>query len=74
MMESAAWYQALQDPASYPEPTTAVEVRETHISWVFLTDGYAYKIKKPVNRGSWIFRRWPSAVSTASKSSPSTVA
>lgn len=26
----------------------AVEVQETHISWIFLTDRYAYKVKKPV--------------------------
>ena len=25
-----------------------VEVRETHMSWVFLTDHFAYKLKKPV--------------------------
>lgn len=38
----------LQRPASYPEGTTRVEVKETHMSWVFLTDGHAYKLKKPV--------------------------
>ena len=48
-MTLAALRQALADPAIYPEPTAAVEVRETHISLVFLTDQYAYKIKKPVN-------------------------
>ncbi|GIX47209.1 MAG: kinase [Candidatus Tectimicrobiota bacterium] len=42
---------ALADPAFYPEPTTRVEVRETHISLVFLTDRYAYKLKKPVDLG-----------------------
>jgi aminoglycoside phosphotransferase family enzyme/predicted kinase len=35
-------------PASYPEPTTQVETVETHLSWVFLTDRYAWKLKKPV--------------------------
>jgi uncharacterized protein len=50
-MDIAALREALQDPTIYPDPTTAVEVRETHISLVFLTDGYAYKIKKPVNLG-----------------------
>jgi aminoglycoside phosphotransferase family enzyme/predicted kinase len=39
---------ALHEPSFYPDPTTAVELRETHISWVFLTDRYAYKLKKPV--------------------------
>ena len=33
---------------SFPEPTTRVEAIETHMSWVFLTDDYAYKLKKPV--------------------------
>ena len=43
--------QKLQDPTIYPDHTTTVEVQETHISLVFLTDHYAYKIKKPVDLG-----------------------
>ena len=31
--------------------TTAIDVIETHISWVLLTGEYAYKIKKPVDLG-----------------------
>jgi aminoglycoside phosphotransferase family enzyme/predicted kinase len=50
-MTVAALHQALTDPGIYPEPTTRVEVRETHISLVYLTDRYAYKIKKPVDFG-----------------------
>ena len=50
-MTVAALHQALANPGMYPEPTTRVEVRETHISLVYLTDQYAYKIKKPVNFG-----------------------
>jgi aminoglycoside phosphotransferase family enzyme len=38
----------LRDPAAYPERPRAVTVRETHMAWVFLTDRYAYKLKKPV--------------------------
>ncbi|MGZ3505397.1 MAG: hypothetical protein ACXWNJ_15870 [Vulcanimicrobiaceae bacterium] len=38
----------LLQPISYPEPTRAVEAVETHMSWVFLTDRFAYKLKKPV--------------------------
>jgi aminoglycoside phosphotransferase family enzyme len=38
----------LERPGSFPEPTTRVEAIETHMSWVFLTDEYAYKLKKPV--------------------------
>jgi aminoglycoside phosphotransferase family enzyme len=33
---------------AYPEATSRVEVVETHMSWVFLTDAHAYKLKKPV--------------------------
>ena len=50
-MTTAALLEALHDPTIYPEPTTTVEVRETHISLVFLTDQYAYKVKKPLNLG-----------------------
>ena len=39
---------ALQDPRCYPHPVTALRLIETHISWVFLTGGFAYKIKKPL--------------------------
>ncbi len=38
----------LSDAASYPERTSGVLLRETHISCVFLTDRHAYKLKKPV--------------------------
>lgn len=38
----------LERRESYPEPTTGVEAIQTHMSWVFLTDGFAYKLKKPV--------------------------
>src|SRR6266536_4100739 len=42
---------ALRDPACYPHPAEAVELIETHISWVFLAGEYAYKVKKPVDLG-----------------------
>ncbi|HVU87971.1 MAG TPA: hypothetical protein VHD36_11670, partial [Pirellulales bacterium] len=38
----------LADPASYPEAPRKVEVIETHISCVFLTEMVVYKLKKPV--------------------------
>ncbi len=38
----------LSRPRNYPEPTGTVEPVETHRSWVFLTEQYAYKLKKPV--------------------------
>ena len=41
----------LLDPSTYPHPTKEIAVIQTHISWVFLTGTYAYKVKKPVNFG-----------------------
>ena len=39
---------ALARPDFYPDPPARVEVRETHISWVFLAGDRAYKLKKPL--------------------------
>ena len=36
---------------AYPEQTKNVEMLQTHISYIFITDDYVYKIKKPVNFG-----------------------
>jgi aminoglycoside phosphotransferase family enzyme len=44
-----AWVEFLRRPENYPQPTGTVEVRETHMSWVFLTEHYAYKGKKPAH-------------------------
>lgn len=41
----------LCNAACYPHAVSRIEVIETHISWVILTGGYAYKIKKPVSLG-----------------------
>jgi aminoglycoside phosphotransferase family enzyme len=35
-------------PEAYPHPGAAVEVVETHVSWVLLAGEFAYKIKRPV--------------------------
>lgn len=35
-------------PDAYPEATARVDAVETHMSWVFLTESHAYKLKKPV--------------------------
>ncbi|MFM7634074.1 MAG: AAA family ATPase [Cyanobacteriota bacterium] len=42
---------SLLRPAAYPHPVERVELVETHISWVFLTGPFAYKLKKPVDLG-----------------------
>jgi hypothetical protein len=41
--------EALLKPESYDEEVEGVEMLQTHISWVFLTGKYAYKVKKPVD-------------------------
>ncbi len=38
----------LKDPGNYPSTPSGIEAKETHMSWIFLTDKYAYKLKKPV--------------------------
>ncbi len=46
---SRAWLpDALRDPRCYGPSVGEVELVETHVSWVFLTGRYAYKVKKPV--------------------------
>ncbi|RMG15557.1 MAG: hypothetical protein D6731_08120 [Planctomycetota bacterium] len=42
---------ALASPEAYPHPVGEVEVVQTHISVVFLTERFAYKLKKPVDLG-----------------------
>ncbi|MEB3308041.1 MAG: AAA family ATPase [Cyanobacteriota bacterium] len=42
---------SLLRPQAYAHPVQQVELLETHISWVFLTGVYAYKLKKPVDLG-----------------------
>lgn len=39
----------LKQADSYNESCKEIEAIETHMSWVFLTDKHAYKLKKPVN-------------------------
>ncbi|UCF07647.1 MAG: hypothetical protein JSW28_08380 [Thermoplasmata archaeon] len=41
----------LKKLTAYPEPTSKVEVVQTHISFIFITDKYVYKVKKPVDFG-----------------------
>jgi aminoglycoside phosphotransferase family enzyme/predicted kinase len=40
--------EAMLEPSFYPHAPSSVELRETHISWVFLADDLAYKVKKPI--------------------------
>ena len=40
----------LSQPKNYAEQPLTVDAIETHMSWVFLTDEFAYKLKKSVRR------------------------
>ena len=44
-------FKAMACPDFYPHPVRYVMQKDTHISKVFLTGAYVYKIKKPVNLG-----------------------
>ena len=50
-MDQAALVQALLRPEAYPHRPQKVELVQTHISMVFLTGDYVYKVKKPVDLG-----------------------
>lgn len=39
----------LSRASSYPDRPQSVKALETHMSWVFLTDAFAHKLKKPVH-------------------------
>lgn len=51
---------ALADPAAFPDRPSRVELVETHMSWVLLTETRAYKLKKPV-RYAFLDHRTPAA-------------
>lgn len=41
----------LLQPRAYPEPTRSVRLIQTHVSFLFITDSFVYKVKKPVDFG-----------------------
>jgi len=43
--------EALLSPDAYPHAVDRVELRQTHISYVFLAGDFVYKLKKPVDLG-----------------------
>lgn len=50
-MELYALIDALSHPDSHPDRPSQVSVRQTHISWLFFTERFVYKVKKPVDFG-----------------------
>jgi uncharacterized protein len=43
--------KSLLKPEAYPEATSSVRLVQTHVSHLFITDKFVYKIKKPVDFG-----------------------
>ncbi len=50
-MDILSLKKALLNPSLYPDQPREVRVIETHISLLFLTGNYVYKLKKPVDFG-----------------------
>jgi hypothetical protein len=50
-MDVEAIVEALLKPEAYPHPVEDIRLIQTHISFVFLTGDYVYKVKKPVDFG-----------------------
>jgi uncharacterized protein len=51
MQDQKQVVEALLEPDAYSEETGKIELIQTHISFVFLTKKYVYKVKKAVNFG-----------------------
>jgi uncharacterized protein len=51
MPDQSLLLAGLSRPDAYPHPVEELRVIETHISAVFLTGGYAYKLKKALDLG-----------------------
>jgi aminoglycoside phosphotransferase family enzyme/predicted kinase len=51
MSHQPEWICGLLEADAYPHAVSGLRLIETHISWVFLTGEYAYKVKKPVDLG-----------------------
>jgi aminoglycoside phosphotransferase family enzyme len=51
MQDQKQVVQAMLTPEAYPQDPGKIELIQTHISFVFLTENYVYKVKKAVNFG-----------------------
>ena len=51
MLQLPEMVRALLEPKAYPDTLRRIELVQTQMSFVFLTDNYVYKVKKPVNLG-----------------------
>jgi aminoglycoside phosphotransferase family enzyme len=50
-MDISSLQKALLNPGIYPDLPKKIQLIETHISLLFLTGSYVYKVKKPVDFG-----------------------
>ncbi len=50
-MQANLLVDAMLNPQTYPEETGKIDLIQTHISFVFITKNFVYKVKKPVNFG-----------------------
>ncbi len=51
LRQTKGMLESLNRPESYDSPVREIRLIQTHISWVFLTGDFVYKIKKPVDFG-----------------------
>ncbi|MDX1813603.1 MAG: kinase, partial [Candidatus Bathyarchaeia archaeon] len=51
MVDQKQVVNALMKPEAYDEDASSIELVQTHISFVFLTENFVYKVKKAVNLG-----------------------
>lgn len=50
-MDTHSLIEALKSPHIYPDNPSKIRTTETHISYLFFTGRYVYKVKKPVDFG-----------------------
>lgn len=50
-MDIHSLIEALKSPLIYPDRPSQIRIAETHISYLFFTGRYVYKVKKPVDFG-----------------------
>ena len=51
MVRAERLIRELKRPGAFPENGGEPKLVQTHVSWVFITERYAYKLKKPMNFG-----------------------
>ena len=55
-LEQSKILSQLKENNAYPHPVYNIKVLETHISWIFLTGPFTYKINRLNLAKFWIFQ------------------